>query len=146
MAVTLNLKISGTRRVMKAFRTLSGGRQRKAIRTALAKAATPMVREVKRNAPVQTGALKRSIGRKTETRGQLIRLRLGPKADYVGPGNRRPVRYAHLVELGHGGPGPAPAKPFMRPALQAKREEVKQIFSREFAAAVLRIAAQQRRR
>lgn len=34
----------------------------------------------------------------------------------------RPALIAHLVEFGHGGPKPAPAYPFMRPAWESSRE------------------------
>ncbi len=34
---------------------------------------------------------------------------------------------AHLVEEGHGGPSPAPAHPYMRPAFEAKKGEAVEI-------------------
>lgn len=34
-----------------------------------------------------------------------------------------PGMIAHLVEFGHGGPAPAPAHPFMRPALDNKKKQ-----------------------
>lgn len=36
---------------------------------------------------------------------------------------RRPSRYAHLIERGHGGPRPAPAYPFLGPAVAASKEQ-----------------------
>lgn len=36
--------------------------------------------------------------------------------------------HAHLVEFGHGGPNPAPAHPFLRPALESEITEAKAKF------------------
>ena len=38
----------------------------------------------------------------------------------------RKAPHAHLVEFGHAGPHPAPAHPFVRPAWDSVKEEVKQ--------------------
>ena len=41
----------------------------------------------------------------------------------VSPAGFEPGNYAHLVEFGHAGPRPAPAKPFMLPAAEAVRPD-----------------------
>lgn len=41
----------------------------------------------------------------------------------------RKAPHAHLVEFGHGGPHPAPAHPFVRPAWDGVREQVKRNIS-----------------
>lgn len=44
--------------------------------------------------------------------------------------------YANPVEYGHGGPHPAPAHPFVRPAYDAKVEEAYSIIKEQLAAAI----------
>jgi len=88
------------------------------------------------NAPRETGALAKAEGVKVTKNAAII----GPRSNFSiqAPGSkakqirkqvrkgllakrdelrRRPVRYAHLVEKGHGGPHPAGAHPFLEPAL-----------------------------
>ena len=40
---------------------------------------------------------------------------------------KRPTKYAHLVEYGHGGPHPAPPHPFARPAWDTKKDAIKSL-------------------
>jgi len=48
----------------------------------------------------------------------------GPAVAFAGIRPRK-APHAHLVEYGHGGPHPAPAHPFVRPAWDGCKEEVK---------------------
>ena len=72
-----------------------------------------IVSAARRYCPVKTGALKRSItSQKIGTRGTSLLART--------IGFRAPGRYySHLVEFGHQG---VPARPFVRPALDANAE------------------------
>lgn len=45
--------------------------------------------------------------------------------------DRKKAPHAHLVEFGHGGPHPAPAHPFLRPALTAFKRAAVDLMGRE---------------
>ena len=75
---------------------------------------------IKLKTPVKTGNLLKSIGRTKWTKGVS-----GEGSQIVGAIGRTGP-HAHLVEFGHGGPQPAPAHPFIRPAadqVEAKAQE-----------------------
>lgn len=80
-------------------------------------AATILRDEAKRRVPVKTGLLKRAI---FASKGEERRPNALVGVDY------RQAPHAHLVEFGHGGRSPAGPKPYMRPALEAKRKEIRQ--------------------
>lgn len=95
---------------------------------ALREAAQPIVDEAKASTAFhdygsndrEAGKLRDSIsesGIKTE--------RAGRKYILAGTG----VRYAHLVEYGHGGPHPAPAHPFLEPAYNHHKDEAAEIIA-----------------
>lgn len=50
-----------------------------------------------------------------------------------------PAKIAHLVENGHGGPHPAPAYPFLRPAFEQNVGRIEQIFTEEVSAGITRL-------
>ena len=71
----------------------------KAIRIAMNKAAATMKKAVVDTAPTQTQALKKSIRiriKQYKSKGVWVAI-VGPKSDYKRK-NRRPARYAHLME------------------------------------------------
>lgn len=75
---------------------------------------------IKSRAPKgETGKLKKAAY------ASVVKASLGGPA--VGFAGIRPRKapHAHLVEFGHGGPHPAPPHPFVRPAWDGCREEVK---------------------
>ena len=85
-------------------------------------AAVPIHQQMKSNASsdpkIITGALHRSImvGRaKRRKTGRSITIGVHHSAEGA--------YYANAVEWGHGGPAPAPAHPFVRPAYDAKADE-----------------------
>ena len=85
-------------------------------------AAAPIHQQMKANASsnpkIITGALFRSIkvGRaKRRKTGRSITIGVHHSAEGAF--------YANAVEWGHGGPAPAPAHPFVRPAYDAKADE-----------------------
>ena len=69
--------------------------------------------EVEARAPVDDGDLKRSIGDRPVSGG----LNQASHQTHVS------IFYARYVEYGHGGPHPAPAHPFFRPACDHKAAE-----------------------
>ena len=85
-------------------------------------AAVPIHQQMKANASsnpkIITGALHRSIkvGRaKKRKTGRSITIGVHHSAEGA--------YYANAVEWGHGGPAPAPAHPFVRPAYDTKADE-----------------------
>jgi HK97 gp10 family phage protein len=144
MAFSVQYKMSGGRELQRALAKFSPGRQRAIARRALASASTLTLRAAKQRAPVETGLLRKSLGKKTKTypnKGTVV-VAIGPRTGFrrlvrvKGKLVRRnPTKYAHLVEFGsrphtvgkgsslrkrrqrgvmH--PGVA-ARPFLRPAL-----------------------------
>jgi len=79
-----------------------------------------IAKEAKRRAPIgKTGNLKRGIvARQNKVAAEF----LGQGSAYVGV-DYRIAPHAHLVEFGARG-GEMPAQPFMRPAVEAKKNEV----------------------
>lgn len=98
-------------------------RQLKGLETAIADSlpssvelAAKLLRpELTRRAPVDTGALKKSI---TDTPGEAVYNRFARHLVIVG------VYYAPFVEYGHGGPAPAPPHPYLRPSADFKRRDM----------------------
>jgi HK97 gp10 family phage protein len=76
--------------------------------------------EAKQRAPVKTGALRRAI---FADRGDPR------KASAIVGVNHEIAPHGQLVEFGHAGPHPAGPQPFMRPAIQANRAKVREIFA-----------------
>ena len=72
--------------------------------------------EVEARAPVDDGDLKRSIGDRPVEAGATS----ASHQAHVG------AVHALWVERGHGGPHPAPAHPFFRPAFDAKEQEARE--------------------
>lgn len=76
-----------------------------------------VLRAAKESAPVRTGELKSAlrVGRRKKTRDQYA----------VEVGTFYPdAAHTHLVERGHGGPKPAPAHPFLEPAVERTEDAV----------------------
>ena len=123
---------------------------KKVVRQGLRKAAKPLVKAAKSNAPIGKGPgrgnLKKSIGVMTGAQrsalmnismAQASALRADKQAVYVGPRAGRRWKYdawyAHFVEFGtvHSAP-----HPFMRPAWDQTKIEVEATIADEIGAAV----------
>ena len=97
------------------------------VNRALQEGAKPIKEQMLHNAAsdpkIITGALHGSIRthnvRKSRSGGKYITM--GVKHSEKG------AYYANPVEHGHGGPGPAPAHPFVRPAFDVRKDEAYQI-------------------
>lgn len=129
----MGVTITGLADVKDTLAKLSSAAKNKIGTAALVEAMTPMV-DAARNlasASVDTGNLKASVGFRVKA------YRKGAIVGVIGPRNgfktvdrqgrtRIATKYAHLVEFGHVAPNGmhVAAKPFMRPAFAAKRQQV----------------------
>ncbi len=92
-----------------------------------------MLRNASSNPKIITDALHSSIHT-----GSVKKRRMGGKAITIGVHRKeKGAFYATPVEYGHGGPAPAPAHPFVRPAFDTKAEEaydaIKQVLRDELS-------------
>ncbi len=93
------------------------------VARALKAGAVPIEQQMKHNASTNpqiiTGALYNSI-----RTGSVKKRRMGGKHITVGVHRKdSQAYYASPVEFGHGGPAPAPAHPFIRPAYDTRSQE-----------------------
>lgn len=116
------------------------------------RALKPMLAATRHNAPVDTGALKRSLAIKKARSPKIRPVHLiGPRSDYQ-EGDDRPVRYAHILEFGRApnsdGKGGMPGTRFMTKAFEATAQQVLRILEKELPEAVerrvVKLAARQR--
>ena len=92
----------------------------------LEEAAKPIHDQMKTNASrdpqIITGALHRSI-----RIGPVRKFRNTARRISIGVHRKEKAYYATPVEYGHGGPAPAPAHPFIRPAYDTRQDEAYEI-------------------
>jgi HK97 gp10 family phage protein len=93
------------------------------VNRALEAGAAPIEQQMLANAAsdpkIITGALHDSIHT-----GKVKKRRMGGKAITIGVHHKeKGAYYANPVEHGHGGPAPAPAHPFVRPAFDTRVDE-----------------------
>jgi len=93
------------------------------VKRALEAGAAPIEQQMLANAAsdpkIITGALHGSIHT-----GKVKKRRMGGKAITIGVHHaEKGAYYANPVEAGHGGPAPAPAHPFVRPAFDTRVDE-----------------------
>ena len=98
-----------------------------AVRRILEAAAQPIHQQMRANASkdpqVVTGVLNRSI-----RIGPVKKRRKSGKSITIGVHRKEEgAYYATPVEYGHGGPAPAPAHPFLRPAYDTRADEAYEI-------------------
>ena len=147
------------------------------IRRATGAAMTPVVqsarKNLKKNKTFDTGALSRSIGKKTKVykRSGVVVTLVGPRRGFKdAKSGRNPTNYAHLIELGfrvvkrsRSSAGSflreakgfrktsetltkVPAKPFLRPALDDNENAVLSRYRRELARGIERVGKKMGRR
>jgi HK97 gp10 family phage protein len=125
------VEVAGARELARLLRELGDKDLQKANRIALKTAADVVAAEARQRAPVQTGRLQRSIRATANQKSGSVKVGggrvpygntivWGRKAGNVGspPGN-------------HKGRNPVAGRPFPQDALDAKREEVVDIYRRE---------------
>lgn len=92
----------------------------KDMKDVFVKAALEVRDDARQRVAVKTGNLKKGI---FAARGD------NNKPSAIVGVNYKIAPHAHLVEFGHAGPHPAPPHPYMRPAVENKRDRVRQILS-----------------
>lgn len=147
MADRYAVKVTGLDGIQKKLKALPKAVERKVLRSALRAGAGVIRAEARDNVAVDTGSLKKKIAvkegdpkkygggvvmsvgvekgsffatRKRDGGVKYKRLRKGDKVQKKARGKITPARYAHLVELGTAHSAP---KPFLRPAVDSKKEE-----------------------
>lgn len=130
-----SVKISGIEAIQRKFEALTPKVRKKLLRSSMTKGARIVAAEAKARVPVDTGALRKSIkvAGLAGGRGAGLVARGGGKAAPVGKRVIATERYAHIIEQGRKG---AEAKPFLRPALDAKEGQVRDLIRDDMAQAV----------
>jgi HK97 gp10 family phage protein len=133
---SFDLNLQGADELIAALKALPKGLTKGVLQRALMHAGEPMADYARGLAPVRTGNLRSKIGISTKlARGQ--RKKLKEKAVvFVGAS---PARHAQLNELGTGPRyhksgkyvGQMPARPFLRPAFDAKVETAIELLGEE---------------
>jgi HK97 gp10 family phage protein len=143
----MEVKVEGLEELTEVLkRTLPDHIQTKALHPALAKAARPIIQQARQNAPVETGRLRRAIYSfrdRASTRVKAIRLISVRSSRKFGD---KSAFYWKFVEFGRaavtsnktmGTPKKGffgksvkaiPARPFLRPAFEAKKLEALDVF------------------
>ena len=95
--------------------------EKKVLKPAIRKGLRVILKTAKKKVPEKTGTLKKSLGVGFKKKTMIGRVGVKQKSAVVINGkNVDPAKYAHLVEFGT---KTAPAHPFLRPALVAKRDK-----------------------
>lgn len=143
MIITGKVSRGSARQLERNLRSFKSKIDRSAKRSALQKAARPMLRAAKDKVPKRHGHLKKSLIIKVRTnkRSKDVIAYVGPKSSYkaTSPSGRtiRPSHYAHLVEFGT---SHSPAQPFMRPAFDSAANDALQVYARELKKDIPRLA------
>ena len=129
MADEISIGIEGVEELELQMQRLIGAISADKAEPILLDAAKVIANDARRRAPKgKTGNLRKGIvAKKTKRRGGMtaaLGLSAGEAAPAITAIDFRKAPHAHLVEYGHGGPHPAPAHPFFRPAWDANREKV----------------------
>ena len=106
------------------------------VRSALEEAAQPILEQMKQNASSnpspRSGKLRGALNTGNAGKGGSASITIGVhRKDWSGD-----KYYPAYVEFGHGGPRPAPAHPFVRPALDAKADEAISVIVEKVAQAL----------
>jgi len=128
----VKMEVVGDEALQAAMLGLGRSSQARVARPAIREASTPIVRQMRQNAPKKqgdrTGQLRKSIGRRMVTyknSGTVIAV-IGPRRNFTTNdkfGNKvDPSNYAHLVEFGT---YRSTAKPFMRPAWEENKSKAR---------------------
>lgn len=139
----VRVELRGMADVLRRLQELGRTKAGRILRRALDAATKPILAAARQLVPVESGALRKSLGRRVKTyrgsgvvaviigprRGQKRevertpkgRLRVVPRKRATGAGGyRNPTRYAHLVERGS---RRSKAEPFLAPAMSRCRSQ-----------------------
>lgn len=134
MAGNVKVRIKGLKQAMRRVRQLSEAGQRAALEPAMTKAAQPLIRSAQGRAP------SRVIAEGIQVVNVVIKSKSGIRLEVGLPGGRKPWFHGLFVELGTGPrvqkttgrrTGSMPADPFLRPAFDAEKNNVRNIFAAE---------------
>lgn len=136
-------KVVGVEAAVRSLDEVKRGVRTRVLRKATTKAAQPVAKEARRNAPVRSRQLRRSIGYRVRTYPSgVVLAAIGPRAGFRTTYAGRvinPTKYAHLVELGTRR-GVAP-RLFLRRAWESHKAGAAETMRREIAEGVAREAA-----
>ena len=114
----------------------SGGHGGRATRYILQQAAVPVLRQMMHNAATDPKMRSHKLHDSIKI-GKVVKRRKGGYRVTVGVHRSDGgAEYANPVEFGHGGPHPAPAHPFVRPAFDAAKEEAYEQVKRDLQTAL----------
>lgn len=118
----ISLNFFGDKQLAANIESIRESVQKKIMRKAIKRGATPMAQAVADAAPVETGALRSSVEAKMTRKGGVM-IWINPKMTHVGPDGklRRPAKYAHLVEFGT---KQLTARPFFRATVEKHKPVV----------------------
>lgn len=145
MPYAIRAEIEGVKEMIAAVAHLKQAARSRILRSAVGKGARIILKAAKGFAPKESGLLRKSLGVKVKVykaTGRVVGI-VGPRNDpkfkqavmrrrgkwFPSEVYSNPAKYAHLVELGHAGRAPAPARPFLRPAISASQGQVKEAFA-----------------
>lgn len=138
--MTAIAKLIGDKRLARKMELLAVGIQRKIVRKALRRAARPVRDRARSLAPVRTGALRKSIkvrAAKLRGRGRIgILVKTGTREELGIEASNR-WYYPAVVESLH--------QPYLRPALDGSRGQVKSILVQEMRREIIAEARKLRR-
>jgi HK97 gp10 family phage protein len=153
----IDIGIIGDKQLQEVWRNANDKQMLRALASGMTRIGAVVRSAARARVQKETGVLKRSIGVKSSKskRRSAHYVVIGPRKEFLERG-RRPVRYAHLVELGtkpheqgrrkmlqpyykpH--PGAKP-KPFLGPALDATRPQIRRILIEAATKALQRMKA-----
>lgn len=154
-SMKIGFAIGGVREIATLLRRLPEPLRQKVIPTLMGRVGREVAVLARARAPVDTGALRRSITwvvRKGRGKDRLAYVVVGPDSSYYKSGKRikereagaaRPKNYAHLVEYGT---TTSCAHPFLRPAFVSKGKDLPRIGAESIAAGVKKEVQRLRRR
>lgn len=121
------LTLQGDKKMIRNLERLGSTIARRVVRKSVNKAMTPLNKAAKREAPVDTGLLKKSIGKvvRTYRKNGVVFAAVGPRTGFVkiiDGVKKNPVKYAHLVE---------PSNAFMRRAFDTTKGQVLSVLESE---------------
>jgi len=154
----LEVRVENLEEVLKAMREFTPKLQKKGLTQALRKGARPVVKSARAKVPVDTGALKKAIIARTNTKmgkrngGAVVQIGIrGGAKEYVNDSrNRRMGRVGESYEQGGNqfyfrflefGTSKMAARPFLTPALAENAQKTTDIVTAELRKAVDRIAS-----
>lgn len=134
-APVVSATFEGFENLSKTFDELSAKLQRAALRKTVSRAARPVRKEMKRLVPKDTRQTQRGIGISISVKSAgNVEASIGVRRKAKGS----PASTVHLIEKGTIN---QPAQPFMRPALDNKKDEVVKVFASDFGKEIAKVAA-----